>query len=200
MKNLPEYNKGSIVFVPDYVNKEIAKLGITPEKLYMISTLDVNERYDVMGKLATVLKNGVSGVDIKDISILNHLLYKSLYGTNVNNFPNSALSIMLELCNMASGGYIDDINNYNSVKEVINLYVNQKIDVKTILMNGNNKNELYTCDAMTDTLLVIIHDGFTNFIVENDDEVKNSLSVGLLDYYTQRLGKTSYEKSFLLTL
>lgn len=197
-KNEPKYNRGSIVFIPDYLSKQLSKLGVTSEKLFIISTmLDDSDRYGTINKMGGLLRDNVSSRDIRDIAILNNALYKYLYKIDIRHFPLSALSVLLDICDAAIGEYVSD---QNAVTEVVNLYINQKIDIKSILVNGNNKNELYTCDVMTDTLLVIVHDGFTNFIVNNDKEVTDNLSVGLLDYYTQRLGTTSFEKSFLLTL
>lgn len=197
-KNVPKYNSGSIVFIPDYVYKQLTKLGITSEKLYMVASMvtssDVN---NIMNQLAGVLKKGMSTRDIRDIRVMNKVMYKALFNSSLYIPSITALSVLLEICDMATGEYIDDDNNEN---EVINLYANQKIDIETILMSGNNKNELYTCDVMTETLLVIIHDGFTNFILNNDKKTGKKLSEGLLNYYAQRLGTDSYEKSFLVTM
>lgn len=198
MKNKPTYNKGSIVFIPDYLSKQLNSLGINAEQLTTIANIQKGvERNSVVNTMGNKLRESMSGNDIKDIINLNTLLYTHLFKLSVNQMPMSALLILIEICSIATDSY------YAEPEETVaiaNLYNNRKIDIETILMNGNNKNELYTCDVMTDTLIVIIHDGFTNFIVMNNKEVTNNLSTGLLDYYATRLGIDSFNKSFLLTI
>jgi len=196
-KNEPVYNGGCIVFIPDYIKPELDRLGLTSDRLYNMSLLEYDKRISVINEFATKMNETMSHKDVRDLLVANKVLYKYLYKTNLYSIPMSVLNVLMDICTTAVNAY--DTNAQEDT-EFINLYVNNKIDVKSILLNGNKKSELYTTDVMTDTLFIIVHDGFTNFIVNNDSDIKDDLSVRLQDYYVERLGEKSYEKSFLITL
>jgi len=178
--------KSSMVFIPDYVYDSLVGYGISLEEIANVDRPGVNVLVDKILKLLSVN-------DLSELELVNQLMYNVLYKTKLSDV-------------IYSGGYNDVIRHiynitYNSDEDynkIINLYYNKKISDDDVLMSDNNK--IYTVKHERNVVFVIIHDGFTNFIVNNNKEISDVLSKRLLDYCVKGLGKDNFDKSYLVKL
>lgn len=185
-KDLYTISKTGIVFVPDYVVGSFERAGIGLEALSIHANnyiSDVIYTPQETRDVFTAAKEKLSANDVKDFMTCNYLINEFLFKSRFSGFePNSVSNYILSV--------IEDtvwsnkhIKNYDEAKiDLMNLYNNKKINYNDLLVSGNDENEMFTIKVYNKVVYVIIHDGFTTPISNNDDEFRNQLSIRLLDY------------------
>jgi hypothetical protein len=164
----------SIVMMPDYLsNTTLPAAGITLEVLDKsvgnFTTGEGRDRYPYLNK---VFSEKISTNDISDLLAANKLLTSYLLPQVDKMEYRGELS--------GVGSYIVDelkyatsIYNNIDVNDFIRLYSNPKIDLNTIIMNGDNDHKgIFEFQVTDNTVFIILHSGFTNFILFNISSFK----------------------------
>lgn len=194
MKQVKDSKRISAVFIPDFIVKTLKSRGM--ELIDLETNLITNK-----DNTLTWLKDNLSKLDIKDWVSINHMLNSKLlprqknkmsYGFSTDDDNTFFKFIESDIRNKV--GMLEDVVN---MEEIVKLYTNDKVDIKSIILS-NNHNELpYTFVQGNDTVFVIISEGFMNFIVYNIKEFKETFVSSLVDYSFKGLGELRTTRSEL---
>lgn len=178
--------RSSMIFLPDYVYDGLLGSGISLEEIANISSKNAEE---LMYKIFKVIPLP----DLIDIELLNRNMYKTLYNISLDDIHTNVNGniIIRRIYGIVS-------SQFEFCNKLDNLYYNKEMSDDSILMSDNNK--CYTVKYERNTVFIIIHDGFTNFIINNNKEISKVLSKRLLDYCVKGLGKDNFDKSNLVDL
>jgi len=181
----------SVVLVPDYLVKTMKSANIALDTLdqhlgnartqdWMASDADRNK----CSEMTETFRKKFSKNDLHDLIAANEVLYKYIIGEGyldmaygVNYFVGDYLKYGLGLWEKEGEVFI---------KSFINLYCDNK-NKDTIIMNEDNK--LFNYYITDNTVYVILHDGFTNFIVYNNLEFKNFFIFNLMSCLFKTFGE-----------
>lgn len=194
----------SVVAVPDYLVTTLKAHGITLE--YIDSTVGNNG--DLIVSLTDELKNKLSLNDIMDLDVCNNILNKNIFLTNKvahdKNIPKAGSDELIDMLPYTTNVLVVNNGlNENARKNIISLYCNKDIDTEAILLSKNKSEIDKVCSFVKtdDTLFIIYHSGFTNFLVYGG-EFKNLISKYIIDtmvsgYGEDRAVTSSIFRSFL---
>lgn len=193
----------SVAFIPDYVVKTLESRGMTLLMLDgMIGTYKKNmdPNYWKSGSSVSVrdIDNGIldtfrkwidaniSKNDIKDIMIANSVLNKLLYTDNYHSFDGGndrKFGTELIFCSELYG-VVSSSSTKDEEADFISLYSNPEIDINTIIMSRdkNVENTLWSTVVTENTIFIVLHSGFTNFMTYNNLEFRKHFASCVLDY------------------
>lgn len=188
LMNLDRYQYGvEPIFIPDYIVSALQSRGVTLVELEGIIKEDVT-RYmngaDNSGLLETYLKSKLSIMDIKDL-----LIYNTYTLLKLTTDPQGTYNyITNSLRNIA----YDDKEKLNTLQA---LYNNM----------SNNDTNLYDFHLGADCIFVILHSGFSNYIINNTSsdvvEVFRKLVNKIVSSYGEaRLVPSNFFKLYLNSL
>lgn len=157
-------NKTSVVFIPNYLVAALKANGISLSELEAFAMAGVDIK-DTLGRLSVY--------DLIDLYTANDQLFRVIIGSKFNEGQVA--------------GYVED-NLYSYLYDRINIdkkqnYLNLITNLNTnisILVSDNN-NELYTFEICEHTLFVILHTGFGDLIVGNNNEKREAFNKELVD-------------------
>lgn len=203
-----KHKKVSVVFIPDYIKKTMEARGLTLEML----DKHVGEYYGYHNTMINLdninkwFKNNMSSNDITDLVLANDIftnnvlrIHNLLYKANNDKNIGTLRYLQDELPSLV--GYNIKDTNY---KEFISLYCNPNIDINSIIMSRTNseENAVWSTVVTEYTIFIILHEGFTNFIVYNIKEFKEVFTSSLVDSIFKMFGEdtvvnSSIFKSFI---
>jgi len=160
-----------MIYIPDYIVKTLELYDFSLEKLYDIIANETIVKDDVViDKLLTMLTKSDIGVLVQ----LNKRMNKFLKITN----GRVALGSLMDTFFSFDYNYLKD-------NEILELFNSKKIN----LLMSNENNDSYTFKTIGNTIFVVVHTGFTDFIIYNDLLVKNKYVQDLLDYMINVFGE-----------
>lgn len=183
------YNEIGVIFIPDYVllALEANKVSLKDIDSGILYSHDGDFANDKFKLLADNLKN-VSATDLEDIININNILLRVLLNTGYGVLDSNINTLI----NVVSDLQYDKENTYEidakKKYDLLNIYFNKDIPNDDILMS-EDKNKVFTSVATDNNLFIVLHDGFTNFIVNNDRDVKKKFLNRLMDYMFTKLEK-----------
>ncbi len=203
-----KHKKVSVVFIPDYIKKTIEARGLTLEMLDK-HVGEYSGYHNTMINLDNInkwFKNNMSSNDITDLVLANDIftnnvlrIHNLLYKANNDKNIGTLRYLQDELPSLV--GYNIKDTNY---KEFIYLYCNPNIDINSIIMSRTNseENAVWSTVVTEHTIFIILHEGFTNFIVYNIKEFKEVFTSSLVDSIFKMFGEdtvvnSSIFKSFI---
>ncbi len=203
-----KHKKVSVVFIPDYIKKTIEARGLTLEMLDK-HVGEYSGYHNTMINLDNInkwFKNNMSSNDITDLVLANDIftnnvlrIHNLLYKANNDKNIGTLRYLQDELPSLV--GYNIKDTNY---KEFISLYCNPNIDINSIIMSRTNseENAVWSTVVTEHTIFIILHEGFTNFIVYNIKEFKEVFTSSLVDSIFKMFGEdtvvnSSIFKSFI---
>lgn len=182
-----KHKKVSVVFIPDYIKKTMEARGLTLEMLDK-HVGEYSGYHNAMINLDNInkwFKNNMSSNDITDLVLANDIftnnvlrIHNLLYKANNDKNIGTLRYLQDELPSLV--GYNIKDTNY---KEFISLYCNPNIDINSIIMSRTNseENAVWSTVVTEHTIFIILHEGFTNFIVYNIKEFKEVFTSSLVD-------------------
>lgn len=168
----------SIVFIPDYLVKTLESRNITLDILdKYISNFDINN-INVINKILT---DNIAIYDLHDLIDFNIMLNNKLLNSSNNNYVTNDL--------LLHSNYI--ITDANTNHDLIELYHDPKIDVRSIIVSRNNIALDTVCNmAHTDnTVFIILRNGFTNFMIYNIKGFKEIFLANVVDFIHKVYGE-----------
>lgn len=205
MDKFNRQTKLSVIAVPDYLITSLQANGMTLD--YIDSTVGKLDGYEVHkhGHLVNEIMNKLSLNDIADLTVCNEILNNNVFQTNEivyrssEDRPHGVETFVQDLYyNVMDYGLNEDAR-----KNIISLYCDKDIDTDTIIMSKNKSEIEKVCSFVKtdDTLFVIFHSGFTNFLVYGG-EFRTLISKYIIDnivsgYGEDRAVTSSVFKSFL---
>lgn len=196
MINSPIQDEVGVVFIPDYTVTALKASGLTLEAMNKL--VIASNAKDSDGQRLADLLGGISLTDIEDTILVNRILINILFKISYPEITSLALGLIhgLEIAMYSKKNtyVISDDKKY----DLLNIYFNKNIDNDSILVS-EDKNEVFTLVNTGDTLFVVLHDGFTNFIVNNDTEVQAEFLNSLMDYMFTKLGRERVYNSELFS-
>ena len=165
-------NDTSIVFIPNYIVAALKANGITLSDLESLAMNNV-EISSTLGKL--------SKYDLLDLYVANDRLFKDIIGVpndngQVTNYINYELY-----------SYVLDSHDLNSNKAYTDIIRN--LSTGTSILMSDNNNEQFTFETGEHTLFVILHTGFSDLRVGNDNEKREAFTRELLDKVYKAYGE-----------
>jgi len=203
-----KHKKVSVVFIPDYIKKTMEARGLTLEMLDK-HVGEYSGYHNTMINLDNInkwFKNNMSSNDITDLVLANDIftnnvlrIHNLLYKANNDKNIGTLRYLQDELPSLV-GYNIKD----TSYKEFISLYCNPNIDINSIIMSRTNseENTVWSTVVTEHTIFIILHEGFTNFIVYNIKEFREVFTSSLVDSIFKMFGEdtvvnSSIFKSFI---
>lgn len=211
-------HKFSIVMVPDYLIKTFEASNITLEVLdKAFSNYEVVKLRDNTNEyIDRLFKEKVSKNDIIDLLMANRLLNSHLLpevvGEPLEVKSNTGEVLKQPDFNGLAGFIKNDLSFYMGItydmykyeSEFISLYMNNKININTIIMNEDNDSykQLFELKVTDNTVYVILHSGFTNFIPYSVYEFKSYFLKKLMNCVVNAFGEetvfnSGFFKSYL---
>lgn len=214
----------SVVIVPDYLVTTLAAKGMTLQELDMhrgvgfhVSANGGTTNYNDLNKdkrntsinLREWLIKNISKNDIADLVAANDIFTKYLLpidklitlkpSQNFSGVGSLVRNELLEDIPFAQG--YDLVNS--RLSELIYHYRNKEIDLQHIIMSRdkNTDNTVWSTEVCDNTLFVIMHSGFTEFIDSLNKEFPNYFVERLIDCLITAFGEPAvtnsmYFKSF----
>lgn len=197
--------KVNVVAIPDYLIISLKANGLTLD--HIDSSVGRLTNYDVnkIQVLRDTFKDKLSLSDIADLVVCNNIL-------NENIFRTSEIAYRKYEDRLAgTEDFIKDLEylvnenglNEDARKNIISLYCDKDKDVDTIILSKDKSEIEKICSFVQtdDTLFVVAHSGFTNFIVYGG-EFKKLISKYIIDklilvYGEDRAVLSNVFKSFL---
>lgn len=182
---ISDHKKISVVFMPDYLIPTLKNAGLGFSELnQLMSNKDLYDNNEVVRKVAKM----VSKNDLQDLVGINKLLSSYFFGEKylgsspVNNFINTL--------KYETNNYADDENGY---KDLINFYYDS-----TIIMSGDSDIKTFEFNTQSNTLFIVLHKGFTNFISLNNLEFVSKFNNLMFKHLLVNFGEsTVYENTDL---
>ena len=213
---MDKFNKvktnASIVFLPDYTVKAFKNAGVTLEEIAVLGNLYYTDQArefstwsienDKFNFMDTKLKKRMAVSDLVEIAIINNYLYQQLLGHTRNRDvrPVGTIDFVNDLSNFSKWGSGIAFDKHTVITDFINNYKNLDKDVSSILVSGNKEEAICSYETYENTVFVILHEGFTNLVIGNDNTLVKQFSIKLMDYVFNRLGEDVTLKSSLLRM
>jgi len=164
-----------VYFVPDYLDNNIKINGNSLEDMLLATTSVVSSikfkdvgvtvsEYEAIRAIADIFKEHIATDDLKNLVVANKIGSAYIYGG-------------LPWCYHTGNGYsviksiIDDtLVSVDSYNDFVDSYIDTKLDIKSIILNGNNEmvDKLFTIKIVDSNVFVITHVGFTNAVESGD--------------------------------
>lgn len=184
-------NNLSVVFLPDYLIPTFKAVGLGLSEIDQLFNNN-EESYEARNqKVKTILEN-ISKKDISDLSIANSLMDQYFLGRNNDGYRARDIN----------RNFVDRLTDelglwyYNDSKE-FNDFVNYYAD-GTIIMSGDSVDKTYEFVTHSNTLFIVLHRGFTNFITCNNLEFIEHFNNLLLKHLLVNFGEeVVYNNEFL---
>jgi hypothetical protein len=141
-----------------------------------LSIKDLNHAYDF-------LKDDINKQDIKDFLVCNRLLHE-----NLTNCLNSV--------------YLENITyNKQDEQDIINLFSNSDITNINMSTDNNRDKGIWSLVPKDDFVFIVIHSGFTNYILHNNlVNFKRLFFKELIDYVYRYYGESKLVNSYFFNV
>lgn len=198
-------NSVNVVAIPDYLITSLQANGVSLDYLdSMVGKLD-NYSDPKVKELMDNLRDKLSLNDIADLAVTNEILNEKIFKVSdivykdMDSRRTGTEDFVKDLAYLAmEKGLIEDAR-----KNVISLYCEKDIETDTIILSKDKSEIDKICSFVQtdDTLFVVVHSGFTNFLVYGG-EFKKLISKYIIDklflgYGEDRTVKSNVFKSFL---
>ena len=171
MGNMISKTEKKVMFIPHYIVTAMKANKITFKDLEVVANNDVG--------MFDLFKN-ISKYDLIDLYIANTKLAGNLlYSRQLFN------NIIYSLEDIIGYDYIRDNDNNTKYLE----FINNLSSKSSILMSDNNNKELYSFEVLDSMLIVILHNGFTDMVIGNGNNDKETFLKKLVDKVFQSYGE-----------
>lgn len=175
-----------LIFIPDYIVNALKSRDITMEDIdnafevqlrnFVMNKYDGVKSMDIPNKAGEILRNKLSKVDLDDLQIFNEM---SVWKMRKWNTSKTFICTVLERPAFAVSDEV--INN-----TLLSLYDNNmSISIDKLFSTYIGSNCLY----------VILHKGFTNFVIDNNLDLKFNVFSAIMDKVVSNFGEDRFTKS-----
>lgn len=187
--NINNGNNISLVFIPDYLVPTFKSVGLSLENIDQVFNRSGNN--DDKLKIKTILER-ISKRDITDLSIANKLCNGHFLGAyNTRYSSTDTVSKFIDSLQDELGQWIN--KDDQEFKDFINYYSDN-----SNIMSGDNVTLTFDLVTHSNTLFVVLHKGFTNFISYNNLEFIEQFNNLLFKHLLINFGENVvYNNSFL---
>ena len=189
--------KARIVFLPDYMVTTLKANKISLEEIDTIANAYIGTKdYSIVNSFKERIANKLSITDLTDMIAINDVVYKSLLKINRYDHDSDTVAFLRDVCEYA---IIDKSNyNWNLTKyelKILNILMCSHDTDDGIIVSGD-KNKNYDILTTEHTMFVVLHEGFGNILIGNDEN-KTIVLKDLLDYAIKRFSYDSVKNTSL---
>jgi hypothetical protein len=192
----------SVAMIPDYLAKTLPAVGITFEQLDKItsvetSTLSNNENVKLLNAM---FLDRVSKADLIDLKLANIMLRDHILPSK-SDYSVRDRGLGMYITDELS--YAAELYTSYSINDFITFYSNRDVDINAIILSEDDSyKKVFEFQVTDNTVFVILHSGFTNFLVYNSNAFKVYFLNKLMDCVFNAFGEeTVYQtdlfKSFI---
>lgn len=187
----------SVVLIPDYLAKTLPAVGITFEQLDKTTSFGDTNSFNFLNKMFT---ERVSKADIKDLLVANYLL-RDMIMPNIDGDSYNDRGVFRYIVNELR--YAAELYSIYPFQDFIFTYSNADVDINTIIVSEDDiHKQVFEFRVTDNTVFVILHSGFTNFLVHNSIDFKQYFLSKLMDCTFNAFGEesvyqTTFFKSFI---
>lgn len=177
-----------LIFIPDYIVNALKSRDITIQDLdnafevqlrnFLENKYHNVNAMDLPNKGGEILRNKLSKIDLDDLEIFNNM---SVYKMREWNSDLSFISVIL------------DKGIFTQSEEVVN---------KTLLSLYDNNmsisiDKLFSTYIGSNCVYVILHKGFTNFLIDKNLDLKFNVFSAIVDKVVSNFGEDRFTKSVM---
>jgi len=173
-------NEVSVVVIPDFI--------LDTMKHYDLDISDLETKAGVEKLLSVVSK-----VDLKTMVAYNKMFSKEFFNNDWTRHDTY-------------GTIIDRI--YYSIPEIIDIdreiyqdalkvYFNKNLDVDDIILNKDNVKDFYRTEVTDNTLYVVLTLGFTNYVINKDEQFVNLVSDDIVNLMVKMFTEDRVTKLYM---
>lgn len=187
-----------VIFIPDYIINALNSRGITIADLHNAIALDIRDKSRVMAgdkrmneedggfhpnqTGVELMESKLSKIDREDLQIWNDLSILRFTTTQIDHYTFGAYL-------SGNVGYFMP-DQERTTKTLMSLYTNT--------MSINNKT--FSTYPGSDCLFVILHSGFSNYIINKDNELRTKILKELVNEMVKHFGEERVTVSELFYL
>lgn len=182
----------SIAMIPDYLAKTLPAVGITFEQLDKLTS--VEKAYENKDLLNTMFLDKVSRTDIQDLILANIMLNDHILPSRDGIYLDKGLNKYI----VDDLKYAADLYTTYTINDFITSYSSKDVDINTIIVSeDDNHKQVFEFRITDNTVFVILHSGFTNFLVYNSNEFKVYFLNKLMDCVFNAFGEETVYQTAL---
>jgi len=177
-----------LIFIPDYIVNALKSRDITIQDLdnafevqlrnFLMNKLQ-DQSIDVPNKAKDILTNKLSKIDLEDLEVFNEMNVYKIGDPVMQSMRASFITKVLDKNILVQS---DEVIN----KTLLSLYDNNmSISIDKLFSTYIGSNCIY----------VILHKGFTNFVIDNNLDLKFNVFSAIMDKVVSNFGEDRFVKS-----